>query len=190
VRGSAGETRERLVAAAAAVFNRDGYFATDSNKLARAAGYSPGTFYKSFADKRAAFLAAYERWVEDEWADVGAELARAPSGRGRSAAITRVVLGHHRRWAGFRASLRALVATDELVRGFVWQKRKQQLTTLAELRKRLGWPRRSRAEDWALLLLLERVCDSLASGEARALGAGEDALLAVLERALDDHVRK
>src|SRR5581483_5771628 len=189
-RGSAVETRERLVGAAAAVFNRDGYFATDSNKLARAAGYSPGTFYKSSADKRALFLAAYERWVEDEWADVGAALVEPrPSQRGRSAAIARVVLGHHKRWAVFRANLRALVATDEVVRDFVWAARAKQLETMAELRKRLRWPRRSRADDRALLLLLERVCDSLAAGEAKALGVSEDALVAVLERALDEHVR-
>ena len=36
-RGSPDETRARLVAAAAAVFNQEGYDGTDSNKLARAA---------------------------------------------------------------------------------------------------------------------------------------------------------
>ena len=49
-RGQSADTRERLVAAAAAVFNRDGYHGTDSNRLARAAGYAPATFYKHFPD--------------------------------------------------------------------------------------------------------------------------------------------
>src|SRR5690606_17709581 len=50
-RGTPDGTRERLIAAAAEVINRDGYFGTDSNAIARAAGYSPATFYKHFEDK-------------------------------------------------------------------------------------------------------------------------------------------
>ncbi len=52
------DTRDRLVAAAARAFNRAGYHGTDSNRIARAAGYAPATFYKHFADKRAIFVAA------------------------------------------------------------------------------------------------------------------------------------
>src|SRR5439155_19483347 len=66
-RGSPAETRARLVAAAAREFGRVGYDGTDSNRLARAAGYAPGTFYKHFADKRAIFLEAYRAWVTAEW---------------------------------------------------------------------------------------------------------------------------
>src|ERR1700752_2615921 len=66
-RGKPSDTRARLVTTAAAVFNRVGYHGTDSNRLARAAGYAPATFYKHFAHKRAIFLAAYEAWVTAEW---------------------------------------------------------------------------------------------------------------------------
>jgi AcrR family transcriptional regulator len=54
------ESRRALLKAAAKIFNSEGYFATDSNRIARAAGYAPGTFYTHFADKRAIFLAVYE----------------------------------------------------------------------------------------------------------------------------------
>jgi AcrR family transcriptional regulator len=74
-RGSPEQTRERLVAAAAKLFNRVGYHGTDSNRIAREANYSTGTFYKHFKDKREIFLAAYETWVASEWKAVASELA-------------------------------------------------------------------------------------------------------------------
>src|ERR1700751_5072292 len=110
------DTRARLVAAAADVFNRDGYHGTDSNRIARAAGYAPGTFYKHFADKRAIFLAVYEEWVAREWKDIGATLTEPGAKDERARRIVDVFLEHHRRWRGVRASLRVLVATDADVR--------------------------------------------------------------------------
>jgi AcrR family transcriptional regulator len=73
----------RLVAAGANEFNRVGYGGTDSNRIARAAGYAPGTFYKHFADKRDVFLAAYEAWVTAEWNTIGAIVRHRISGAAR-----------------------------------------------------------------------------------------------------------
>ena len=179
-RGSPDDTRERLVEAAATVFNEIGYFATDSNKLARAAGYSPGTFYQHFPDKRAVFLAAYERWVEDEVGDLGARRLAAVDPAARARTFARVVVAHHRRWGVLRASLRALVLTDDVVHDYVLARRRRQLAGLAALRRQLALPPGTRADDWSLLLLLERVADSIAWGEAAALGVP----VAGLERAL------
>jgi len=52
-----------------------GYHGTDSNRIAREAGYSPGVFYKHFADKREIFLEAYQTWVVSEWKAVEGELS-------------------------------------------------------------------------------------------------------------------
>ena len=104
-RGVAADTRDRLIAAAATVFNRDGYHGTDSNRLARAAGYAPATFYKHFPDKRTILLAAYEAWVTTEWQAIGAALRAASSPAERAERIVDLVLAHHRRWKGLRASL-------------------------------------------------------------------------------------
>ena len=71
------------MAAAAEIFGRVGYHGTDSNRIAKEAGYATGTFYKHFKDKREAFLAAYEAWVTSEWNAVDVALfgsARAASG--------------------------------------------------------------------------------------------------------------
>lgn len=186
-RGIPDETCARLVAAAAEVFNRDGYYGTDSNRLARAAGYAPGTYYKHFADKRSIFLAAYEQWVSIEWQAVGEALRQG----GKRADIARRVvahtLRHHRRWRVLRASLRALVATDAEVRTFYRAQRRRQLDLLAGMR---GGRRsaQGRLDDALLLFTLERVCDALADGELREIGLSARAAVAHLERLVLRHI--
>ncbi len=181
-RGTPADTRERLVAAAAAVFNRDGYHGTDSNRLARAAGYAPATFYKHFADKRALLLAAYERWVTSEWQAIGAALGAPASPADRAERIVALTLAHHRRWTGLRASLRALVATDPVVRRFHRAQRRRQLELLAGMRRRDD-PRSARAarvDDAVMLFTLERTLDAVAEGEAAALGLDRRVVIARL----------
>src|ERR1700691_995174 len=74
-RGTPEQTRARLVTTAGEIFNRVGYHGTDSNRIAKEAGYATGTFYKHFKDKREAFLAVYEAWVTSEWSAIDAELS-------------------------------------------------------------------------------------------------------------------
>src|SRR5580693_492294 len=111
------ETRRALVEAAARIFNSAGYHGTDSNRIAREAGYAPGTFYVHFADKLAIFLAVYEGWVSTEWTSIEAILKSGGTARELRKRLSRAVLEHHRKWRTFRASLRALSATDERVCG-------------------------------------------------------------------------
>jgi len=187
-RGTPQATRERLVEAAARVFNRDGYHATDSNRLARAAGYAPGTFYKHFADKREIFLAVYDAWVTAEWAGIETELSRSTGG-GVAARIVDGVLAHHRRWRTLRVSLLGLVGTDTAVRRAYRRQRVRQLEMLADLRKRHGVARHSPEDDAVLLFTLERTCDALAAGEVRELGLSVERTIAVLRRLVRDALR-
>ncbi|MEO6027126.1 MAG: helix-turn-helix domain-containing protein [Candidatus Binatia bacterium] len=195
-RGPAAETRARLIEAAAAVFNRAGYHGTDSNRLARAAGYAPATFYKHFPDKRTILLAAYEDWVTAEWHAIGTTLVDPASAAERAERIVAFVLEHHRRWKGLRASLRALVATDAVVRRFHRAQRRRQLELLARMR---GGRARdeaatrdeasARVDDAIMLFTLERTLDAVAEGETADLGLDEDAVItrlrAVVRAAVD-----
>lgn len=178
-RGTPQGTRERLVAAAAEVINRVGYFGTDSNAIARAAGYSPATFYKHFVDKRAILLAAYEGWVSSEWRHIG-ERVRHATGGGNSPRVARDltawIVAHHRRWRGLRASLLGLVGADPLVRDFYVQRRVDQLEVLRALRGGRAARRGEREADAMLLFTFERTCDAIAGGEAEALGLDGEAL--------------
>jgi AcrR family transcriptional regulator len=178
-RGTPIETRERLVAAAAAELNRSGFHGTDSNRIARAAGYAPGTFYKHFTDKREILLAAYEAWVTAEWQVVERLAAERLPPAEIARRVVDAVLVFHRRWQGLRAALRVLVAQDAQARAFHRKQRRRQLDALRALRR--GAPSAaSRAADAHLLYTLERACDAIADGEARALGVDEHALVARL----------
>ena len=178
-RGTPSETRDRLVAAAAEEIDRVGYHGTDTNRIARAAGYAPGTFYKHFADKRAILLAAYQVWVTTEWQAIAQVVAEPGTADARARRIIDAVLGFHRAWRGLRTSLRGLVALDPVVRKFYWAQRRRQLDSLRTLRRGAPSPA-GRAADAHLLYTMERVCDAVVEGEARALRVDERALVARL----------
>jgi AcrR family transcriptional regulator len=188
-RGAPQETRARLVETAARVFNQVGFHGTDSNRIASAAGYAAGTFYKHFTDKHEIFLAAWEAWVGAEWAAVDAALAEGGSPRERAARIVELVLDWHRRWRGFRASMHALLATDAAARRVHRAQRRRQLRMLHALREHAGQPPHATEDDALLLLTLERVCDAIAQGEARSLGLSERALAARLGELVERHLR-
>jgi AcrR family transcriptional regulator len=143
-RGSPAQTRERLIAAAAKLFNRVGYHGTDSNRIAREAGYSPGVFYKHFADKREIFLAAYQTWVVSEWKSVEDELSSGRTPEATARRLVALTVDFHTRWRGLRVSLMELVFTDAKVRRFYREQRKRQLDLMATIRSRIGAPRQRR----------------------------------------------
>lgn len=173
------QTRNKLVAAAAKLFNSVGYFGTDSNRIAREAGYAPGTFYVHFPDKLGIFLEVYRRWVDLEWQSIAAAMAPPAPRRTESARIAKAVLQHHRDWRMFRASLRALTATDERVHRARVAQRQRQITQASELLQSRGI-RQSAARIYATLLLFEILCDAVADGDAAMLGINERDILAQL----------
>jgi AcrR family transcriptional regulator len=188
VRGDPVETRRRLVLAAADVFNTSGYQGTDSNAIARHAGYSPGTFYKHFLDKRAVFLAVYESWVSAEWTAIEPIALSTESASIRARRLVALTTELHRRWRGFRASLRALVAWDDEVRAFHRKQRRRQLQTMAKLREARGRGKGAVEADALLLFTLERVCDAIADGETSELGLRTGATTRLLEQLVEKHL--
>jgi AcrR family transcriptional regulator len=188
LRGAPADTRARLVSAAAVAFNRDGYHGTDSNRIAHAAGYAAGTFYKHFSDKREIFLAAWEAWVDREWEAVSKEMAATDDLDVVAERIVRLTLEHHTRWRGLRASMLALAATDAVVRRFHRAQRRRQLRTLAGLRADRGSRPRPAEQDVLLLFTLERACDSIAQGELTALGLSRDETLRALRNTVRLHL--
>ena len=169
-RGSPEATRDRLVAAAALLFNRHGYHGADSNQIAQAAGYSPGTFYKHFRDKREIFLAACETWVNAQSEEVAAVLASGGSNRDIARRLVALSIAFHTRWRGLRSSLRELIFTDSVVRTFHRKQRRRQLDMMAELRRKRGTRPHRREEDIIHLYTTERTYDAIAQGELRELG--------------------
>lgn len=177
-RGTPDQTRERIMKAAASQFNRLGYHGTDSNSIAKEAGYATGTFYKHFRDKREVFLAVYERWVAAEWKAIDAELSRRHGTRQTARQIVELSIEFHTQWRGLRASLMELIFSDPEARAFFRKQRRRQLDHIAELRSRLGLPSRTREQDAIHLFMTERVYDAIGQGEIQTLGLNEAAVVA------------
>lgn len=178
-RGTPDETRERLLVAGAREINRHGYLGTDSNRLARAAGYAPAMFYRHFPDKRALFLAIYDRWVGSEWEAIAQRVRQGGSPEQLARDLIDDVLALHAQWRGLRRSLRILVASDPVVRRAYHRQRSRQLDTLARLRSSS-----SRAAAATLLWTLERTADAYADGEFTALGLDDESVRDLLARQL------
>jgi AcrR family transcriptional regulator len=177
------ESRRALIDAAANIFNSVGYHGTDTNRIAIAAGYTPGTFYTHFQDKRSIFLEVYRRWVDEEFAAISAALNSADKGSRREK-LARSVLDHHRKWRVFRASLCALYAIDEDVRKARLVERERQIEMLIRQAKESGHVPPSRATAYASLLTAEGICDAIATGDAKSLGIKESDLFGIFEQGL------
>jgi len=188
-RGLPEQTRERLLEAAAEIFNRVGYYGTDSNQIAHQAGYATGTYYKHFKDKKELFLAVYERWVSDEWQAISSaiETGRTPGQIAR--ALVEVSIDFHTKGRGLRSSLQVLVSSDPDVRRFYRQQRRKQLDTMARLRKEIGAPSRTREEDAIHLYMTERVFDAIANCELAPLGLDRNAVIREMNRRVEALLR-
>jgi len=165
------DTRQNLIDAAIAEFEAVGFDGTNTNRIARAAGYAPQTFYRHFEDKTAMFLTVYEQWYRDE-------LAQLAGARSRKDAA-RIIVGRHRATLMFRRSLRQLAHGDRKVALARAMSRDVQIGKLAD-----AAPGRPRAELAAMLLKIERLADAIAEGEFEDLEIGEDAALAQLAQTL------
>ena len=105
-------TAEKLVRAAAGEFNERGFLATDTNRIARRAGFAPQTFYRWFQDKTEVFIRVYEQWQQEEAGVLQRLLAKDAS----DARLVQAVVAHHRAYLIFRRSLRRLSVEDDDVR--------------------------------------------------------------------------
>ena len=171
-------TRAAFVRAAWQEFEERGFEATQSNRIARRAGYAPQTFYRHFTDKVDILLAAYADWIADEHRDLAAAVD--------SRETARVLLRHHRATLKFRRMMRTLAVTEERVRA---ARARTRLFHIAHLRKNLPHAADMSDADLARsLLVLERVADACVEGEFADLRIlpedAEEHLSACLEREL------
>lgn len=176
-RGSPEQTRERLITAAADQFNRSGYHGTDSNTIAKEAGYATGTFYKHFRDKREIFLAAYDRWLTAQWKEISDTLSEMRNAEETARLLVDVSIKFHTEWRGLRASLMELVFSDPAARKFFRAQRRRQLDLIVELRTRFALPVRTSEQDAVHLYMTERVFDAIGQGEIQSLGLDKGAVV-------------
>ena len=160
-----GEGRRALIDAALCEFEEHGFDNTNSNAIARRAGYAPQTFYRHFTDKLEIFLAVYEHWSE-----AGLEMA---SGALDAESYARSLLDHHRSHRVFRRSLRYLTTAEPRMMSARTAARLAQLEAMTRRLPRFA--ARDRAGQIAILLMIERICDALADEEFAAAGIPAEA---------------
>jgi AcrR family transcriptional regulator len=166
VRQAKSDTASLLRRAAAREFRLHGYFGTDTNKIARRAGFAPQTFYRWFDDKLEVFLAVYALWVEEEFA--GAEQLLAAGAPNK--VLIESVIAHHRAYRLFRRSLRQLSLEEPRVR------KARAASRLAQTRRIRSWLGNQAPDDAEIAVFLlqhERLCDAIADGEFADLGFDE-----------------
>ena len=165
-----GEARSELIRAARKEFDTVGYDGTNTNAIARRAGYAPQTFYRHFRDKLEIFIAVYEQWTDEE---IGA-IASA----GTAEEIAAATVAQHRKSRVFRRSLRDLSVRDPEMAKARAASRHRQIEAIGQ--RLPGYARRPRADQVARLLTFERLCDGLVDGDFKRLGVTEDEVFRIL----------
>lgn len=162
-RAGRGHGNSALIEAARLEFEEHGYIGTNTNAIAKRAGYAPQTFYRHFLDKRAIFIAIYERWAQEE--------ERALAGAVSPTDIAGALIAHHKRHRVFRRSLRMLTAEDDEVG---CARARVRLAQIAAMRTRsVAFSSFDVVDQVATLLTIERICDAAADGELERLGVDE-----------------
>ena len=156
-------TAEKLVRSAASEFNQHGFLGTDTNRIARRAGFAPQTFYRWFDDKTEIFIKVYERWQHEEASMLQRLLAKDAS----DTRLVQAVVTHHRRFRIFRRSLRQMSIEDDMVRK---ARAASRLNQIEQIRKWNPAQPASTADLAVALFKIERLADALAEGEFDDMG--------------------
>jgi AcrR family transcriptional regulator len=172
------DTKAALSLAARAEFIEHGYGGTDSNKIARRAGFAPQTFYRWYKDKAEIFVAAYRDWEEDERKLIEALLLR----NARSRAFAEAIVAHHRDHLLFRRSLRQLAVSEPSVRRARAESRVRQAE---RIRAWSSLPKRRSDAIYLTLFQIERLADAAAEGELADLGLDDGPALSAIADLID-----
>jgi AcrR family transcriptional regulator len=172
------DTKAALCSAARLEFLAHGYSGTDSNKIARRAGFAPQTFYRWYKDKAEVFVAAYRDWEEEERQLIEALLAR----NARSRAFAEAIVAHHRAHLLFRRSLRQLAVSEPRVRSARAESRVRQAE---RIRAWSSSPKRRSEAVYLTLFQIERLADAAAEGELADLGLGDAPALSAIADLID-----
>lgn len=178
-------TELKLIHAAMAEFAEHGYIGTDSNKIARRAGFAPQTFYRWFKDKISIFIAAYRLWEEGEWQVLTALMQQQAEPR----QIAQAVIAQHKAHVLFRRSLRQLALEHPQVRQARAQSRLRQVERIREWSGAAPDDTATTESLLVMLLQMERLADAAAEGELADMGFPDDALLQTMIHMISQYAK-
>jgi AcrR family transcriptional regulator len=181
-------TRKQLKIAAKHEFNSVGYFATDTNKIARLAGYAPGSLYRHFDDKIDLFIEIYRDWHLEQMQEIQKTLTTRGSIEELAKKLTKIIIAFYGNWRVLRAAARVLVLSEPRVADFKVNRRIELVQSVHTLRAQLALSELPEEEIILFLILIERLGDAVAEGEfsgpSLPASAGHDVLLNLIERFL------
>ena len=178
-------TELKLIHAAMAEFAEHGYIGTDSNKIARRAGFAPQTFYRWFKDKISIFIAAYRLWEEGEWQILTALMQQQAEPR----QIAQAIIAQHKAHMLFRRSLRQLALEHPQVRQARAQSRLRQVERIREWSGAAPDDTATTESLLVMLLQMERLADAAAEGELADMGFPDDALLQTMIHMISQYAK-
>lgn len=137
-------TRAQVVAAAEAVFCRDGYHAASLERIAAEAGYTKGAIYSTFdskADVMLALLAAKAERTRASWAEILADAPTAEDFVAEAARRGAARLVAERDWLAVVSEFMIVVGRDEQLRARYAAQREENLSAIAASVR--AWTRRT-----------------------------------------------
>lgn len=172
------DTRTVLLETAAQIFNEVGYYGTDTNRIARAAGYAPATFYKHFKNKLEIFLECYPN-VEPNLNELISDLDSDPSiAVGARRAVYRI-FEHRKQWMGCYQSLRALALNDPVAARAYKERKRDAAEAVVRLFAYVG-SEISVADAFVAQQLVSNMADSVLEGVTGELDIQVDEVVTVL----------
>lgn len=160
-------------------FNTHGFQGTDTNRIARRAGFAPQTFYRWYKDKIDIFIACYRGWEDVERSSIG----RLIGDNAPDEALVDTAVAHHRSHLLFRRSLRQLSLDNATVRQ---ARAESRLRQIEQIRLWTGQPVAATERLATWLFELERLTDALAEGELADMGLGETETRAAIASILSE----
>lgn len=172
-------TAEKLLYAAAAEFNEHGFAGTDTNRIARRAGFAPQTFYRWYKDKIEIFIKVYEHWEGQEAEVLEGLLAQSASDQ----RVAQAMVAHHQAYLLFRRSLRQLSLDHPKVRAARAASRLRQIDNIRRIQ---GANAMGQSELAATIFQTERLSDALAECEITDMALNPQAAADVLAALIHD----
>jgi AcrR family transcriptional regulator len=157
-------TRKQLKMAAKREFNSLGYYRTDTNKIAKRAGYAPGTFYRHFKDKVEAFIEIYRDWHLEHLQEIELSLLRGGNIEEMSERLATIIINFYANWRTLRAGARVLSISEPRVAEFKADRGATLAESITNLRWHLGLAPLPPEEVTLFILLAERLGDAINDG--------------------------
>lgn len=162
--------KEQIIEAASRVFNRDGFFGTTTDEIAKEAGFSVGSIYSYFTDKKDILIACCNRFGKSLTEDICAEIGNLSDTGDIYETVIRVIeilnKSHQGQSQLYHDEVMSLRYRDEDMKNYFINIQASLMKAVTETMAAKGYIFRHREEQTFLLFqMMEGIEDELAFHE-------------------------